>query len=311
MPRHAGDPRRHPAGRVRRRHRRPAPPRVVPGGRRAPGRAGDVRGRRVRPTRTPASRSTCDEVATPRAGPRRGRTSPSWPARSTSTRCGRSIFEPLLDLRVPRPPGQGEQLGRPPRPCRTTWSAPTRRAWCCGSARRCATGSRATRSRCTATTSTTRTRAAHDDSMLGDQPAHLGLRDQLRRPGRPHGGQGQPAHAQARPPHAGRRRRSTRCATPPATACSCSPNAAQMTPGRRGAGLGRHRRHRRLRRASTCSTAAAPRSAWCPRPRRSTCSTSSASSTSSTARPPATSSGPTSNTQDETEWRRSARTSAA
>ena len=27
-----------------------------------------------------------------------------------------SIFEPLPDLRLPRPPGQGERLGRPPRP---------------------------------------------------------------------------------------------------------------------------------------------------------------------------------------------------
>ncbi|MEZ5177114.1 MAG: hypothetical protein R2746_02215 [Acidimicrobiales bacterium] len=46
------------------------------------------------------------------------------------------------------------------------------------------------------------------------EPAHLGLRDQLRRPGRPHRGEGQPADAQARPPHVGGVR-ATRCATPP------------------------------------------------------------------------------------------------
>ena len=45
--------------------------------------------------------------------------------------------------------------------------------------------------------------SAHDDSMLARQPAHLGLRDQLRRPGRPGRGEGQPAHAQAGPPELG------------------------------------------------------------------------------------------------------------
>ena len=37
----------------------------------------------------------------------------------------------------------------------------------------------------------------------GGQPAHLGLRDELRRPRRPRRGEGQPADAQARPPHVG------------------------------------------------------------------------------------------------------------
>ena len=36
-----------------------------------------------------------------------------------------------------------------------------------------------------------------------DQPAHLGLRDELRRSRRSRGREGEPAHAQARPPHVG------------------------------------------------------------------------------------------------------------
>ena len=52
----------------------------------------------------------------------------------------------------------------------------------------------------------------------GDEPAHLGLRDELRRAGRDRGREGESAHAEARAPHAGKRRRATRCATPRATA---------------------------------------------------------------------------------------------
>ena len=71
------------------------------------------------------------------------------------------------DLRLPRPPRQGERLGRPPRPAvpRGRLRRLGRRA--ASRARRCATGSRATGSPSTATTSTTRTPVAHDDSMLG------------------------------------------------------------------------------------------------------------------------------------------------
>ena len=110
----------------------------------------------------------------------------------------------------------------------------------------------------------------------GGQPAHLGLRDQLRRAGRRDGGQGQPAHAQTDPPelgggghqravqlhllpHAGlaqRRRgwpRATRCwSGGPAAVWAASPS-------------------------STCSTGAARRSASSPRPRRWRCSTTSGS----------------------------------
>ena len=62
------------------------------------------------------------------------------------------------DVRVPPAPRQGERVGRRATTSRSTWSAATPRAWCCASARPCGCGSRATRSPCTATTSTTRTR---------------------------------------------------------------------------------------------------------------------------------------------------------
>ena len=89
------------------------------------GRAGHVRGPRVGRQGPPPARSTCSEIAAARAGPRRGRTSPSWPARSTSTRCGRSIFEPLLDLRVPRPASARRATGASATTRTSTSSAPT------------------------------------------------------------------------------------------------------------------------------------------------------------------------------------------
>ena len=45
--------------------------------------------------------------------------------------------------------------------------------------------------------------SSHNDSMLAGQPAHLGVRDQLRRARRSLGREGQPAHAQAGPPQLG------------------------------------------------------------------------------------------------------------
>ena len=89
---------------------------------------------------------------------------------------------------------------------------------------------------------------AHDDSMMASQPAHLGLRDQLRRARRPRRGEGQPAAAQARPPHVGGGRGQRAVQLARATACSSSPERGGDEAGRRRADLGRHRRHRRLRR---------------------------------------------------------------
>ena len=71
----------------------------------------------------------------------------------------------------------------------------------------------------------------------GRQPAHLGLRDQLRRPGRSGRGQGQPADAQAGPPElggGGRQRPVQLHLLPHAGVEERGPHAA----GRQGAGVG-------------------------------------------------------------------------
>ena len=79
-----------------------------------------------------------------------------------------------------------------------------------------------------------------------DEPAHLGLRDELRRPRRAHGREGQPADAQARAPHVGGgggQRADQLHQLPDAG----EPERRADDPGPDGADLGRERRDRRLR----------------------------------------------------------------
>ena len=93
-----------------------------------------------------------------------------------------SIFEPLPTFgflnRLGKESGGGAATTSPS----TSW-ARMRRAWSCGSARRCATGSRATGSWCTATTSTTRTRrpqrldAGRNQRIWGFETNYGGLAD--------------------------------------------------------------------------------------------------------------------------------------
>ena len=98
----------------------------------------------------------------------------------------------------------------------------------------------------------------------GDQPAHLGLRDQLRRPRRDRGREGQPAHAQARAPHVGgsRVQRAVQLHELPhdrePERLADDAGSDRCSSGARAAASARTR-------ASTCSTAAARRSAWCRR----------------------------------------------
>ena len=83
----------------------------------------------------------------------------------------------------------------------------------------------------------------------GGQPAHLGLRVELRRPGRHHGGQGEPAHAQAGAPElggGGHQRAVQLDRLPHARLAQRGPH----DPGRQGARVGRQRRPRQLRRAA-------------------------------------------------------------
>ena len=139
------------------------------------------------------------------------------------------------------------------------------------------------------------------------QPADLGLRDELRRPRRPHRRQGQPADAQADPPHVGGgggQRAVQLDELPHARRPARRPHEA----GRLGARVGRDRRHRRLRRAVRAQRrrhagrrrVVARQGRAAERARR--------ARPSSTARPRATGSGPTTHTQDESEWRRFGKT---
>ena len=143
----------------------------------------------------------------------------------------------------------------------------------------------------------------------GGQPAHLGLRVELRRVGRRDGGQGEPAHAEAGAPElgGGGHQRPVQLDRLPDAGLA---QRGSDDPGRQGARVGRQRRSRQATRCSTCSTAAARRSASCRRPRRSSCSTTSASRRSSTARRRTTASGPTSTPRTSPSGGASARTSA-
>ena len=184
--------------------------------------------------------------AAARAGPRRGLRGGHGHLRSTSTRCG-----PRSSSRCPPSASStgwaGRASGAPATPSTTTWSARTPPAWCCGSGsavRNWKPGDKVT-VHCNYVDD--QDPSAHDDSMLAVEPAHLGLRDELRRAGRPHGGQGQPAHAQADPPQlggGGRQRPVQLDRLPHAGLAQRGPH----DPGRQGAGLGGQRRARQLRR---------------------------------------------------------------
>ena len=183
--------------------------------------AGDVRGARLR-GQGPAQVAARRRGRHARAGARRGLRGGDGQRHQLQHGVDLDL-RAAADLRLPRPARQGERGGAPATPCRTTSSAPTRRASCSRSARRCATGSRATGSRSTATTSTTRTRRAHDDSMLAANQRIWGFETNFGGLADLDGGQGQPAHAQARPPHLGGGGVQRACATRRATACSCQP----------------------------------------------------------------------------------------
>ena len=94
MTRDRRHPRRDRRGRVRRRDRRPAASRVLPRRGRAGRRAGDVRGRRRRPTRTRASRCTSTRCRCPSSRPTRRYVAVMASSINFNT-VWTSIFEPL------------------------------------------------------------------------------------------------------------------------------------------------------------------------------------------------------------------------
>ena len=155
---------------------------------------GDVRRASSPRTRTPqvAPRGRGGRA---RAGPRRGLRRGHGQLHQLQHRLDLDL-RAAADLRLPRPAGQGERVGHAPRP-----RLPR------GRLRRLGRGAAGR----LGGPQLEAGRQGHRPLQLrrrpeperprrldaGRQPAHLGVRDQLRRPGRPGGGQGQPADAQA------------------------------------------------------------------------------------------------------------------
>ena len=236
-------------------------------------------------------------------------TSPSWPARSTSTRCGRASSS-----RCPPSPSStaspGERVGRSATPSTTrcVGSDAAGVVLRVGSAvRNWKPGDRVT-VHCNYVDD--QDPSAHDDSMLAANQRIWGFETNF-------GGladlalvQGQPADAQAGPPHVGGGGGQRAVQLDAATACSWARNGARHEAGRRRAGVGRDGRHRRLRRPVRAERRRHPgrRRVVAGEGRR--CSTTSASRPSSTAGPPATGSGPTSTPRTRASGAASARTSA-
>ena len=73
------------------------------------------------------------EVPTPELGPGEALVAVMASAINYNT-VWTSIFEPLSDVRVPPSATAGSPSWPSATTCRTTWSARTRPAWCCGSA---------------------------------------------------------------------------------------------------------------------------------------------------------------------------------
>ena len=141
------------------------------------------------------------EVARPRAGPGRGLRRRHGVVDQLQHRLDVDL-RAAAHVRVPRPPGPGERWGaRHALPYHVVGSDASGVVLRVGSAgaqlgaRR--QGRRALQLR--------RRPGPLGPRRLdaGGQPAHLGLRDQLRRAGRPGGREGQPAHAQSHPPELG------------------------------------------------------------------------------------------------------------
>ena len=195
-----------------------ADPRGVPSGTRAEDRAGHVVRRELRrqgPATQSARRSGADTAAGARRGlcRRDGQQHQLQHGVEQHLRAGQHV-------RAAGPPGPRERVGATPRPAVSSGRQRCRRRRA-ARRRRCAQleGRRSGHGALQL-----RRRSGPDEPRRlddGQQPAHLGVRDELRRACRPGRGQGQPAAARSPPTSPGRRRRSMRCATPPATACSC------------------------------------------------------------------------------------------
>ena len=236
-------PRRHPQRRARRGDRGAAAP-----GDRA-GRAGE--GRRAGDVRRPRVRREGPAQVDPRRGvpaarARAGRGVRGRDGVGDQLQHGVDVdLRAAADVRVPEAPRPRERVGQASRPAVPRDGI--RREWC-----RVAGGLRgaqleAGRRRHGALPARRRpgpVRARRLDD--GDEPAHLGVRDELRRPRRDRGREGEPAHAEARAPHVGRGgvQRAVQLHELPHDR---QPERLADDAGPVGAGVGRDRRHRRVR----------------------------------------------------------------
>ena len=245
---HERDPRSSRRRRARRRAGQARNARPLPGRPGQAQRGGHVRRDGSPRTRTPASPSTSRRCRSPSWPPTR-RTWRSWRRPSTSTPCGRRSSSPS------------------PRSASSTASA-KEGPWAARHALDYARGRAPTPAGVVLRTgSQVRNwkvgRQGHRPLQLrrrpgplgarrldaGGQPAHLGLRDELRRPGRHHARQGQPAHAEAGAPElgGGGHQRAVQLDRLPHAGLA---QRGAHEPGRQGARVGRQRRPRQLRRAA-------------------------------------------------------------
>ncbi len=241
--RHAADPRCHPVRRVHRRHRRPAHPRELSGRARVGRGAGDV-GRRSLQGEGSAQELARRRRADPRARARRGLPRGDGEQHQLQHRVDEHLRadQHLRCVEAPRPRERVGQASRPAIP-----RGRQRRVGCGAQGRLGRAQLEAGRPRHGALQSRRRpgpfgSRRLDD----GREPAHLGLRDQLRGPRRSRRGEGQCADAEARPPDVGGgggQRAVQLDQLPHARRQARRPHEA----GRRRAHLGRDRWHRCLR----------------------------------------------------------------
>ena len=179
----------------------PAPPRVVPGRGRPGRRAGDVRAGVASDDKDPRQSLHIDEVPLPELAPDEAYVAVMASSINFNT-VWTSIFEPLPTFGFLNRLGKESVWGaRHDQPYHVVGSDAAGVVLRVGSAvrnwRPGRHGDRALQPR--------RRPGPHRARRLDArvEPAHLGLRDQLRRPRRDRGREGQPAHAQAGPPHLG------------------------------------------------------------------------------------------------------------
>ena len=165
---HGPDPRGHPLrGPQQRDLRRDRGPGHLPRRDRAQGRGRDVRGAGD-PRQGPAQVAARREVPAPELAPGEALVAVMASAINYNT-VWTSIFEPVLDVRLPRALRPHRRSSPSATTCPTTWSAPTSPASCCAPAPASPSGSRAPRSSRTASRVELEDAEGHNDTMLDPQ----------------------------------------------------------------------------------------------------------------------------------------------